>query len=112
MKKDINNFYRFDDSNDNIIRKWLAYNNFSCRYHTFFCIYIFIIKSEINSSNNEDNINLYNLISDDILNTTISWLKAGIWNILNRYKNNYDFLSISFKEKNTIFQLFNPLEKN
>ena len=66
-----------------------TYNNFNCRYDTFFCIYTFIIRSEIYSTNNVDNIiNLYNLISDDILNISILGLNGGIWNIVNRYKNN------------------------
>ena len=99
----INNLNIFDDSNENIIRKWLTYNNYSCMHDTFFSIYTFIIRSEIYSDNNVENIiHLYNLISDDILNISISELKGGIWNILNRYKINYDFSSFELK-KNILF---------
>ena len=51
-------------------------------------------------------VDLYNMISEDILNLNETELNNGIWNIIDRYKNNYEFLKQEYQEYNTIRQLF------
>ena len=53
-------------------------------------------------------LDLYNIISEDILNLNESELK----NIIDRYKHNYKFLKQEYQEYNTIRQLFDKFEKN
>ena len=95
---------------NNSSRKWLKYNQFSCRYDTFFLLYTYIIK--LNFGNNHNNsktnyfVDIYNIISEDILKMNEDDLNIGIWEILKRYKKNYDFLEKGFQEYYTIKQLF------
>lgn len=92
----------------------MKYNNFSCRYDSFFLIYSFIIKNSLTSNKNEINSNLeiLNLISDEILTLNSYNLNNGIWDIIDKYKSNYDFLKISYKNENTINKLLHILNNN
>ena len=89
----------------------MKHNNFSCRYDSFFLIYSFIIKNSLTSNKNEINSNLeiLNLISDEILTLNSYNLNNWIWVIIDKYKSNYDFLKISYKNENTINQLLHIL---
>ena len=95
---------------NNSSRKWLKYNQFSCRYDTFFLLYTYIIKLNFGNNHNNSKINyfvdIYNIISEDILKMNEDDLNIGIWEILKRYKKNYDFLEKGFQEYYTIKQLF------
>ena len=96
-------------------RKWLKFNRFSCRYDTFFLIYAFVIKSylmKIKIDCNNYILDLYNMVSQDILNLNESELNNGIWHIIDRYKHNYEFLQQEYQEYNTIRQLLDKFEKN
>ena len=76
--KESENYKEQDDllRNINIInkekynRKWLVYNNFSCRYDCFFVIFSFIIKNKIDIFKEKvygNYIELYNMISEEVL---------------------------------------------
>ena len=76
-------------------RKWLKFNRYSYRYDTLFLIYTFLVRYYLMNINTEFKnyiIDLYNMILEDILNLNESELNNGIWNIIDRYKNNYEFL--------------------
>ena len=73
----------------NIKRKWLQFNRYSCRYDSFIFIYTFLIRLYLEKHNlliNNQFIELYNVISEDILSMDELELNNGIWQILNRYK--------------------------
>ena len=57
-------------------------------------------------------LDLYNMVSQDILNLNESELNNGIWHIIDRYKHNYEFLQQEYQEYNTIRQLLDKFEKN
>ena len=81
-----------ENSEFNLKRKWLKFNQYSCRYDSFIFIYTFLIRLYLIKQNlviNNSFIELYNIISEDILNMDELELNNGIWNLLNRYKKNY-----------------------
>lgn len=52
-------------------------------------------------------INLYNEISDKILNLILNDLEKGIWNIISSLENDiFNFKTIGFKSEFSISQLF------
>ena len=51
------------------------------------------------------------MISEDILNLNESELNSGIWNIIDRYKNNYKFLKQEYQGYNIIRLLLDKFEK-
>ena len=113
--------YKINKKNINKIketnkRKWLSFNNFSCRYDTFTFIYTFSIKNILTFNENNIGVNeiieLYNNITNDILSLTEDELNRGIWNIIDRYKKNYQFLNQGYQEYYTIRQLFNNFDGN
>ena len=71
-------------------------------------MYILIIKSylEQNKLKLNHNINIFDLIFQDIINLDIDNLDHSIWNIIDKYKENYPFLKQYYKEENSITQLF------
>ena len=94
-------------------RKWLKFNQFSCRYDSFFLFYTFIIKLHYFKHNINLNHNipeLYDLISEEILNCDEKKLEEGIWIIIQKYVKNYPFLQNGFQEYYTINQLFDKFE--
>ena len=98
-----------ENINDNIVNiyinlKFLKYRQNSCRYDTFFYMYILIIKSylETNKIQLNTNLNVFDLISDNIINLDIDDLDNGIWNIIDKYKENYPFLKEYYKQENSI----------
>ena len=96
-------------------RKWLKFNRYSCRYDTFFFIYTFAIQPKLMKDQGKSSnifIDLYNNISNDILNLNDKDLDKGIWFIIDRYKHNYDFLNYNYQEYNTVRQLLDKFEKN
>ena len=104
-----------EDNLNNINRKWLKYNNYSCRYDAFLFIYVFIIREEILKINNNDInsiLNIFNLISEDIIKASVEVLNEGIWKIIDNYKINYPFLNEYYKNEYTINQLFYLLNNN
>ena len=91
--KESENYKEQDDllRNINIIkkikynRKWLVYNNFSCRYDCFFVIFSFIIKNKIGIFKEKvygNYIELYNMISEEVLISDSDKLDKGIWDII------------------------------
>ena len=64
------------------------------------------------NNENYDIINFYNILSLDILKLNNKELNEGIWNILNRYKENYPFIKAGYKQYYSITQLFSNFEKN
>jgi len=100
---------------ENYNRKWLVYNNFSCRYDCFFVIFSFIIKNKIDIFKEKvygNYIELYNMISEEVLISDSDKLDKGIWDIIIQYIANYPFLKDNFKRKGTIHQLFEKLNNN
>ena len=96
-------------------RKWLKFNRYSCRYDTFFLIYTFVVRLYLMNINTEFKnyiVDLYNKISEDILNLNETELNNGIWNIIDIYKYNNEFLKQEYQEYNTIRQLLDKFEKN
>lgn len=77
-------------------------------------MYILIIKSylETNKIQLNTNLNVFDLISDDIINLDIDDLDNGIWNIIDKYKENYLFLKEYYKQENSITQLFEKFNNN
>ncbi len=51
------------------------------------------------------NINIFDLIHQDIIKLDNDNLDHGIWNIIDKYKENYPFLKQYYKEENLITQL-------
>ena len=65
------------ESGDSFI--WLKYNNFTCRYDSFFLIYALQIKNILQTLNIKNEvIDLYNNILDIILNSNVENLREGI----------------------------------
>ena len=62
-------------------------------------MYILILKSylEKDNMNHNQKINVIYLISQDIINLDIHILDNGIWNIIDKYKENYPFLKKYYK---------------
>ena len=78
-----------EKSEFNINRKWLKFNTYSCRYDSFIFIYTFVIRLYLEKHKlllNNPFVELYNFISEEILNMDELELNNGIWQILNRYK--------------------------
>ena len=59
-----------------------------------------------------DDIKLFQLLSNNIINLTINQLNRGIWSLIYIYKNNYPFLLVNYKEYNNITQLFHRFNNN
>ena len=99
---------------NSINRKWLKYYKNSCRYDYFMLIYNFVIRFivEKNFEFINDNIILFQLLSNDIMNLNINQLYKGIWQLIDIYKNNYPFLLVNYKEYNNITQLFHRFNNN
>ena len=57
-------------------------------------MYILILKSylEKDNMNHNQKINVIDLINQDIINLDIDILDNGIWNIIDKHKENYLFL--------------------
>ena len=71
-KTNIDNYDLSEDlrveSKDNNFRKWLSYNNFSCRFDCFFLIFTFIITNKIANIKDKifnNYIEFYNTISEE-----------------------------------------------
>ena len=71
-KTNIDNYDLSEDlrveSKDNNIRKWLSYNNFSCRFDCFFLIFTFLITNKIANIKDKifnNYIEFYNTISEE-----------------------------------------------
>ena len=91
-------------------RKWFIFDNFSCLLDSFFLIFTFIIKNKIhniNIANHNNDFELFNIISEKLLNSSNEKLNKRIWNICEKYKANYLFLNDNYKQEDTINQLFN-----
>ena len=95
-----------NDINNNI--KWLVYDSYSCRYDSFLFIYIFCIKRLLEENNKyiNDNIQIINIISNEILNANYNGVNLKIWDIIDKNKKNYEFLLYNNKDFNTIMQFF------
>ena len=88
-KKTNINIEKSEKSEFNIKRKWLKFNRYSCRYDSFIFIYTFLIRLYLEKHNlllNTPFVELYNVISEDILSKDELELNNRIWQILNRYK--------------------------
>ena len=58
-------------------------------------------------------INMYNIISKEILKMELVNLNKGIWNILSKYKNNnFDLTKYGFKEYYTVLQHLEIMKNN
>ena len=80
-------------------------------------LYTFIIKLNLYHIDIETNvknniINFYNNISSDILKISNNDLNDGIWEILDRYKENYQFINEGYKQYLSITQLFCNFQNN
>lgn len=93
-----------------INRKWTKIKEFSCLYDSFIFIYTFCIRNEINFKLN-NNLSVIDIIQEDILKAILIQLDNGIWDIIDKYIANYNFLNINYKEYNTINQLFELFNK-
>ena len=74
-----------EDVQENTInRKWLKYYKNSCRYDSFMLIYNFVIRYivEKNLDFINDDIKLFQLLSNDIMNLNINQLNKGIWPLI------------------------------
>jgi len=63
-------------------RKWLKYILFGFRYDIFLLIYTFVVRHYLKNINRDFKnyiLDLYNMISEDILKLNESELKNGIW---------------------------------
>ena len=67
---------------------WLKFNANICRYDSFFFLYIFCINYELNKDDINNNILIYNIISDEILKLSSEELNKGIWVLIDKYKTN------------------------
>ena len=116
IKHKNNNKISFNDLNEELNKNlnWLIYNSFSCRYDSFFFIYIFHMQNilKLNRIFFNENFEIINIIANDIINSSTKGVNSKIWEFIDRYKNNYDFLSINYKDFNTIIQLFEILNRN
>ena len=106
------------DNSENILknRKWLKLCNFSCRYDVFTLLFTYTIKLYLNVEENKNDNNIYlslfNSLTSEILSLTDEELDRGVWNILDKYKNNYPFINQGFKQYYSITQLFSKFEKD
>ena len=80
----------------------------------FMLIFTFFIRNivEKNLEFINDDINLFQLLSNDIINLNINQLNRGIWSLIDIYKKNYPFLLVNHKEYNNITQLFHRFNNN
>lgn len=58
------------------------------------------------------NIEIIDIIADDIINSTSKGANSKIWDFIDKYKKNYDFLLLNYKDFNTIMQLFEIFIRN
>ena len=106
--KHINELNKNSDNNIIKNKNWFKYNLYSCRYDSFFLVYCYTIKPKLLDLNLEE-IEIFKLISNDIISLNEEF---GIWEIINEYKSNYNFLYIYYQHKNTCNQLFEVFNKN
>ena len=62
-------------------RKWFIFDNFSCLLDSFFLIFTFIIKNKIhniNIANHNNDFELFNIISEKLLNSSNEKLNKRI----------------------------------
>ena len=67
---------------------------FNCRYDTFIFIYSFILAFKFADRLDElnEDIKILHKISKDIMKQKNNYLNKGIWSVIEKYKDNYEFL--------------------
>ena len=100
-------------NNENII--FLKYQNYSCRYDSFFLIQCYVINNYIKNKKIivNDNLKLLYDIGEKIINLNHNELNLGFWEIINKY--NLDTLGIcdeknGYKDLYPVSNIFNFLK--
>jgi len=67
-------------------RNWLKFVSYSCRQDTFFLLYMFVIFDKVKKESQNEVIDIYNKICQELLQMDLKNLNKGIWDLLDRYK--------------------------
>ena len=93
------------NTNNPFHRNWLKFKNFSCRHDTFFLIYTFVIYNRVKTEEKDEVIDIYNKISQNLLQMDLEDLNKGIWELLDGYKGkNVDLTKYGYKQYFTVLQ--------
>ena len=101
------------NANNPFHRNWLKFKNFSCRHDTFFLIYTFVIYNRVKTEEKDEVLDIYNKISQNLLQMDLNDLNKGIWELLDKYKGkNVDLTKYGYKQYFTVLQHTQNLNKN
>ena len=94
-------------------RNWPKFVSYSCRHDTFFLLYTFVIFDKVKKETQNEVINIYNKICQELLQMDLKNLNKGIWDLLDRYKTDkVDLTKYGYKEYFPVLQHTEKLDKN
>ena len=94
-------------------RNWIKFVSYSCRHDTFFLLYTFVIFDKVKKETQNEVIDIYNKICQELLQMDLKNLNKGIWDLLDRYKTDKVGLTkYGYKEYFPVLQHTENLNKN
>ena len=94
-------------------RNWLKFVSYSCRHDTFFLLYTFVIFDKVKNEKQNEVIDIYNKICQELLQMDLKNLNKGIWDLLDKYKTDrVDLTKYGYKEYFPVLQHTENLNKN
>ena len=82
-------------------------------HDTFFLLYTFVIFDKVKNEKQNEVIDIYNKICQELLQMDLKNLKKGIWDLLDRYKTDrVDLTKYGYKEYFPALQHIENINKN